>query len=110
MKQYYKIIKCDINDIYGGSHIYEDQFLLLQTEKDRGFDIDLTGDLFFNTDFETIKIKVEKEINTLAELYEFCEENGIKIPAKYKIADGLICGGEKDFIINNNLVGRWIND
>lgn len=73
------------------------------------FDVDLTGDLDFNTDYKIINIEKEFEINSLEEVYNYCIENNISIKDECKTSEGLIVGGGKDFIINKNLKGEWIN-
>lgn len=94
-----------------GKETYKNQFILMQDNKNfTDFDVDLTGDLFFNTDFEITEIISEIYINSLDELYMYCTINNVIIPKNYITEDGLICGGEKDYIINNDLVGNWVNN
>ena len=109
--KYNKIVNGTLADLKTGKEIYNNQFILMQDNKNfTDFDVDLTGDLFFNTDFEITEIISETYINSLDELYHYCTANKVTIPKHYITKNGLICGGEKDYIINNDLVGTWLNN
>ncbi len=109
--QYNKIVNGTLTDLKTGKEVYKNQFILTQDNKNfTDFDVDLTGDLFFNTDFEITETISETYINSLDEFYQYCINNNITIPQQYITENGLICGGEKDYIIDNNLVGKWVNE
>lgn len=110
MKKYNKIAKCLLQEKYPEKLVFSNQHILMQTGDESDFDVDLIGNLDFNTQFTIMDIQSETPVNSLTELYQYCEENDIDIPSEYKTADGLICGGGKDFIINENLEGKWIED
>jgi len=111
--KYNKIIECTMKSKYYKNDIYPNSFLLIQdTDKlDSDMNIDLTGDFYFNTDFELYNVKVIKEINSLKELYEFCKDNNININKGLIHNNGILVGGSRDYFIFNDLVPYgWIDE
>jgi len=103
--KYNKIIKCTMKSKYYSNDIYPNSFLLIQdiNELDSDMNIDLSGDFFFNTDFSLDEVELIKEIGSLQELYDFCNENNIEIDESLIYEKGLLAGGGRDYFIFNNL-------
>lgn len=102
---YNKIIKCTLEGIHYKGDIFHNSYLLVRDINNltSGLDVDLKGDLDFNTEFNVKNIEEVIEINSLKELYKFCEERSIAIDKRYVHEKGLIVGGSKDFLILNDL-------
>ena len=100
--KYEYIIKCTLQNNY---EKFENQYLLVKDTKelDTNFEIDLTGNFYFNCDYEVINPKVVKKVNNISELIEFCERNKIEIPKTAIKGNSIIAGGEDGLLINDKL-------
>lgn len=79
-------------------------------EEITGFDVDLTGDFWFNTSFKYLKIKSKSAVSTLKAVIQYCDDKKVEIRKELLKNDGLIVGGERDFLINDVLDGNWVNN
>lgn len=70
-------------------------------------DIELSGDCWFN-ELEISSVKSKITINSLKEVIDYCEKKDIRINSSRIINNGLLVGGEKDFLINESLIGNWV--
>jgi len=101
MKNYNKIIKCTLND---GVTKYTNCHIILEANRNLlNMDIELTGDLFFNTECKIEDIQKETQIKTLTDIYKYCEKHKINLSKKAIKENGLLCGGTRDYIINDEL-------
>ena len=90
-----------------GEEVYDDQYLLTSSAGN-DFAVDLTGDLLFN-EFEVKEIS-SFNVSSLLGVYAFCKNNNIPIPEGCITTKGLIVGGSRDFIINEELEGSWFEE
>lgn len=97
---------------------YKNQFILMvdkeaeqwmqASDKSKTFNdysIDLTGDLFYNTEFYISEVLEKYPVNSLSDVLSFCTKNDIYPNSinKYRIDRGLFVGGEKDDLLTNDL-------
>lgn len=101
IKKYNVIIRCRLHK---GDESYSNQ-LILASDTDKEFDVDLTGDLLFN-EFEVAEITT-LPVSTLEQVYSYCKQNRVELPTCCVTEKGLIVGGSRDFIINEELEGSW---
>ena len=112
-EKYNKIVKCTLVGIHYKNEVYPDSFVLVKDINDleSELNVDLKGDLCFNTDFEIKNIEKIIEINSLEEFYDFCKKNEIEINKNYIHPKGLLVGGCKDYFIFNDLSPYgWISE
>lgn len=103
---YNTIIRCVMISKNNENEKYPDSYLLIQDidEPASDMDIDLKGDMCFNTDYLLDEVELIKEIKSLQELYEFCKEKNIEIDKDLIHEKGLLVGGGRDYFIFNNLI------
>jgi len=103
---YNTIIRCTMISKYNEKEKYPDSYLLIKDidEPASDMNIDLKGDMCFNTDYLLDKVELVKEIESLQELYDFCGEKKIEIDKTLIHEKGLLVGGGRDYFIFNNLI------
>ena len=74
---------------------------------DTDFDVDLTSALWFNTEFEVIKVLRSTPVCSLEDVYKYCKENKVPIISEQMNEEHMVVGGSKDFIISKSLKGDW---
>lgn len=79
--------------------------LLLTNSND--FQVDLSGDFLFN-ELPVLSVLTETSVNSLDDVFKYCKDKNIIIPIGRKYKEGLLVGGEKEFLINHDLEGNWI--
>lgn len=67
--------------------------------------VDLTGDLFYNTEFYISEVIEQYPVSSLNDVVEFCHKNNISQQSieENLTSLGLFVGGEKQDLISNNL-------
>ena len=81
-----------------------------------GFEVDLTGDCWFNTEFKVVERKTLAEVETIRDVYDFVNQHKDEYPnmTLYTAAerkDILLAGGvNKDMAIYTDLQFNWAND
>lgn len=106
MKQYTKIIKCILQDDTTTKQIH---YILSGNNLNWDlWQIDLTNNFDFNN-LEIIKVVEDIKIKSLQDLYIFCNKNNIEIPISNIIQNGLKCS-DNDYLIDNDLVGIWLEE
>lgn len=93
-----KVILC----VPGGEKVMS--HLLLTDNND--FQVDLTGDFFFN-ELPVLTVLGEARVESLEDVYEYLCTYNIEEPSGTIKDEGLIVGGERDFLINHELLGGW---
>lgn len=103
---YNTIIRCTMISKNNENEKYPDSYLLIKDidEPASDMDIDLKGDLCFNTEFSLNEVELIKKIESLQELYDFCNEKNIKLDKSLIHEKGLLVGGGRDYFIFNNLI------
>lgn len=101
-ERYSYIFECALES---SSKTYEHQFLLVKDPNDleTNFEIKSTGGFDFNCEYKVINPKLIKIINSKEELEDFCKKHNIDIPKYYIRQDGILLGGLKGLLIDNNL-------
>lgn len=112
-ERYNKIVKCKLCGIRYEDEIYPDSYVLVKdiNDLDSDLNIDIKGNLCFNTDFKIKDIEKVVEIKSLEDFYDFCKKNKIEIDKNNIHSKGLIVGGCKDYFIFNDLIPYgWISE
>lgn len=73
------------------------------------FQVDLTSDCLFNY-LPVLSVLNETRVETLEDIFKYCKERKIKISKDRILKNGLLVGGEKDFLITKGLKGNWQNN
>ena len=85
---------------------YENCYLLTgdDVEPDGELEVELTGELFFNTEFRGLNREVVATVNNIDELIEFCNKHDISIPDACCSREGyLYVGGDREYVIDAEL-------
>ena len=111
--KYNKIVKCDLEGISTVDY-YENAFLLTgdDVEVDEGLEIELTGELYFNTEFKSLNREEVAVINSVSELLDFCKKFFIEVPEECLTDKGTLkVGGGREYILNQELFALgWEED
>ena len=100
---YDKIVKCDLEGSSTNDY-YENCFLLTGDNVEDDFEVDLTGEFFFNADFKSLNREVVSVVKNVSEVLDFCKEHDIRIPENcFGLGGSLKVGGERDYILNQEL-------
>lgn len=119
--KYDTIIKCDLKDYRTNKTEYKNCYLLTYKGCDNELEIDLTSNLWFNTEYKATNRKLIKKVENVEELFDFINN---EIAKDYKNCDymndyilkrfknnELYCGGCEDYILNSDLsFNRIIED
>lgn len=125
--KYDTIIKCDLSDFKSGKVEYKNCYLLTYKGCDTCMEIDLIGNLFFNTDYKAINRQEVEKVNNIEDLFNFmnnhnligkyeCETFGDFLNMRkwhtYFVDKTKInVGGEQDYVLDYNLkVLGWKED
>ena len=107
--KYDTIVKCDFEDFRSGKIKYTNIYLLTYNGCSEELEIDLTSNLWFNTEYKAINREIVKQVNNINEVMDFLKEHNITISeyAKKDIFDTeneLVCvGGSNDYVLDYNL-------
>ena len=81
--------------------------LMLESSDDIGisndFDIEISSDFWFNTQFAIIDVLKTTMVCSLSEVLEYCAGNYIEIRGKRRKEAGILAGGEYDWLLTNDL-------
>ena len=109
-EKYNTIIRCKLTrykEEYCGCYILLKDINDLESE----LNIDLKGNLCFNTDYKIEDIQEKIYINSLEELYSFCKERNIYMDKKCICDNGLLVGTERKYLINKDLTPYgWLDE
>lgn len=107
--KYNKIVKCNFASFKDNDIIYGNVYLLTYNGCSEELEIDLTSNLWFNTEYKAINREIVKQVNNINEVMDFLKEHNITISeyAKKDIFDTeneLVCvGGSNDYVLDYNL-------
>lgn len=107
--KYDTIIKCDFESFKNEKIEYTNIYLLSHNECSEELEIDLTSDMWFNTEYKAINRQEIKKVNNIQEVMNFLKEHNIQISdyAKENIFDNekqlLYVGGCNDLVLDFDL-------
>lgn len=107
--KYNKIVKCNFESFKDNEVIYGNVYLLTYDGCSEELEIDLTSNLWFNTEYRAINKKVVMEVENINQVLDFLKEHNITISdyAKKDIFDNekqlLYVGGSRDLVLDFDL-------
>lgn len=107
--KYNKIVKCNFESFKDNEAIYGNVYLLTYDGCSEELEIDLTSNLWFNTEYKAINKKVVMEVENINQVLDFLKEHNITISdyAKKDIFDNekqlLYVGGSRDLVLDFDL-------
>lgn len=111
--RYSRIDKCTL---VHKDNRYDNCYLITGDGVDHDFEVDITGDLWFNCEFEVENRQTILVIDNLNDLIAFIKSIGQEKALKtryitgYNINTHLLVGGESDCRVNKDLTFDWIKD
>lgn len=96
----------DVVDLVDGEYTYYDCYLLTGDGVPSEFEVDLTGDFFFN-ELIVANRKTVKHLSDIQDLFDFLDSEGISYREYCLTPDTLLVGGGKDCIIQPDLTFDW---
>jgi hypothetical protein len=84
-------------------------WLLTGDNVGRDFEVLLTADNWFNTEFDVVERTLSVPVSTLQDVLDFCKKENIKAPLQHYDSESktMLVGGEKDCIVYDNLDFDW---
>lgn len=105
--KYNKIVKCNFESFKDNEVIYGNVYLLTYDGCSEELEIDLTSNLWFNTEYRAINKKVVMEVENINQVLDFLKEHNISDYAKKDIFDNekqlLYVGGSRDLVLDFDL-------
>lgn len=101
MKKYnvIQVAECTLHDGYNG------RCVLLREEGNNEFIVLLDGDFWF-LEGKIVNILETTPVNNLGDLVEYCNKHNLDIPPFN--GEYILVGGERDFAIEYDLTGDWL--
>ncbi len=97
----------DLVTLRDNRYTYQESYLLTADEIDKSFEVDLTGDYFFN-ELKIVNRKTVETVKTLDDVRQFVNQYGLAFP-EYENG-GILVGGSRDMLILPDLTFGWAED